>query len=72
MTIEICDLKEGSAYIAEHVTDCKDSTDASAFREVLRCGDVVTMGMIVARPIQHEVKAILTPAGKAFLKRFTE
>lgn len=69
MKVELLDIRMGTQYIAEHVTDCQDSTDASVFREVLRCGDVVTMGMTVGRPIYDEAKATLTEAGKAFLDR---
>lgn len=57
MKIEISDIREGTVYVAEHVSDCKDSTDASAFVEAVRCGDVVTMGMVVARPVEVEREA---------------
>jgi hypothetical protein len=49
--VEISDLKAGTKYIAACESECESETDRSAYREAIKCRDVVTMGCVVARPL---------------------
>lgn len=43
-------IGEDSSYVAYKKSECKDSCDASAFDEVIKSGEVITMGMLIACP----------------------
>jgi len=45
--------KPTSKYLALSERDCKDSTDASAYREAVRLDSVITMGMVIAEPYRE-------------------
>lgn len=51
--VRISDLggSEIVTYIARSQADCKDATDLSVYREVLRSADVITMGKIIGEPL---------------------
>ncbi len=48
--VQFHDCDTGENYSVRSEAQCKDSTDKSIYREVLRCNDVITMGKTIAWP----------------------
>ena len=41
------DGKNNPSYCVNSEKDCKDNTDKSAYREYLRCHEIITMGHVI-------------------------
>jgi hypothetical protein len=48
--VQFHDCVTGENYSVRFEKDCKDSTDKSIYREVIRLNDVITMGKTIAWP----------------------
>lgn len=48
---DISNIEKPVIYIAENENDCRNKTEKSAYESCILIGDVVTMGKIIAEPV---------------------
>ena len=49
---EITDTHNGKSYTVTRESECRDTTDASAFREALKTGKTIQMGSVCVTKIK--------------------